>query len=373
LSRTFEDVAAVREMVPLWIALTSPSGGGKTKSALRLAAGMQRVIGGEIFHIDTESRRALHYADEFKFRHVPFTAPFGSLDYLEAIKYCSSKGAGVTIVDSLSHEHEGPGGVLEVHAAEEARSTSRAAKFTAWQKPKAARRQLINGILQLPGCFIFCFRAKEKIKPGKKKASDKPEDGNDGMVELGWMPIAGEEFVYEMTLSLLFPPQSNGFPVLDISSLTESQKIMFKIPGQFGTLFKKPQQLDEQIGEALARWATGGKVLPEGWHQEQAKAAAASMTVPTAGAAVKPETGPDVSAPCPLCKNNAPHCSMCNIEMLWRPAENHPKYGPRPGRWYCPKKCTPQKTTMKGLDWHHILSQAPEAPVDDERAAIQEE
>ena len=36
----------------------------------------QRVCGGDIFVIDTEARRALHYADAFKFRHVPFGAPF---------------------------------------------------------------------------------------------------------------------------------------------------------------------------------------------------------------------------------------------------------------------------------------------------------
>jgi adenylylsulfate kinase-like enzyme len=68
--RKFTANDAKREHVPLLIGLTGPSGGGKTFSALRLATGIQQVTGGDIYFIDTESRRALHYADQFKFKHV---------------------------------------------------------------------------------------------------------------------------------------------------------------------------------------------------------------------------------------------------------------------------------------------------------------
>src|SRR4029079_18921024 len=111
--RSFDDKPAVRERVPLLVGLVGPSGGGKTFSALRLAKGFQRVTGSEVYFIDTEARRALHYADRFQFRHVAFGAPFGPLDYLAAIQHCVAKGAKTIIVDSMSHEHEGPGGVLE--------------------------------------------------------------------------------------------------------------------------------------------------------------------------------------------------------------------------------------------------------------------
>ena len=186
--RTFEDAPATRERVPLMVGLVGPSGGGKTMSALRLATGVQRVTGGEIFVIDTEARRSLHYAKDFKFRHVPFSAPFGPLDYLAAIEHCVRRGAKVVIVDSMSHEHEGPGGVLESHAVETKRLaaawkvTEKAAQMSAWAKPKGERRRMINSILQMPVSAIFCFRAKEKIKIVKGKD---PEP-------LGFMPIAGE-------------------------------------------------------------------------------------------------------------------------------------------------------------------------------------
>src|SRR5690606_35477146 len=118
VARTFEDRPAVRTATPLLFGLIGPSGSGKTFSALRIASGMQRVIGGDIFLIDTESSRALHYAEKFRFRHVAFTPPFSPLDYLGAIEHCVSKGAKIVIIDSMSHEHEGPGGVLEWHEQE---------------------------------------------------------------------------------------------------------------------------------------------------------------------------------------------------------------------------------------------------------------
>ena len=73
---SFTDYEATRRDLPLLLALVGESGGGKTFSALELATGIVRQNGGEIFFIDTEANRALHYADDFKFLHVPFYAPF---------------------------------------------------------------------------------------------------------------------------------------------------------------------------------------------------------------------------------------------------------------------------------------------------------
>jgi predicted ABC-type transport system involved in lysophospholipase L1 biosynthesis ATPase subunit len=84
--RQFVAKAAVRETVPLFIGLVGPSSSGKTYSALTLAEGIQRVTGGDIHLIDTENRRGLHYADRFKYQHIQFDPPFGSLDYLAAMQ-----------------------------------------------------------------------------------------------------------------------------------------------------------------------------------------------------------------------------------------------------------------------------------------------
>lgn len=250
-TRTFEDRPAVRERVPLLLGLVGPSGSGKTFSALRLAAGIQRVAGGDVFGIDSEANRMLHYAERFNFRHVPFTAPFGPLDYLAAIEHCVKRGAKTIVVDSASHEHEGTGGVLEMHEAELDRLAGqdyqKRNKLTmlAWAKPKQQRRAFINAILQLPCNFIFCFRAKPKLKMVR---------GQDP-VELGYMPIAGEEFVYEMVLKCLLLPGANGVPTW--KSEYPGETAMMKLPEQFKKDFGTPQQLSEDIGERLARWAAG--------------------------------------------------------------------------------------------------------------------
>ena len=252
--RTFDDKPATREQVPLLVGLAGASGSGKTFSALRLATGMQRVTGGEIFGLDTEHRRMLHYADQFKFRHIDFKAPFGSMDYLSALEHCASHGAGVVIVDSASHEHDGVGGVLETHEAELDRMAGddygkrNRMTFAAWAKPKANRRKLINGILQLGINAIFCYRAKPKLKivPGKQP------------VDLGWMPICGEEMVFEMTANCLLYPNSGGVPTWETEMPGERQ--MMKLPSQFQSIFQASKPLDEDIGQQLAAWAAGDEV-----------------------------------------------------------------------------------------------------------------
>ena len=254
-ARTFTDKPATREATPLLVGLFGPSGGGKTYSALRLATGIQKVVGGDIFGIDSESRRMLHYADKFNFRHVQFDAPFGSLDYLAAAEHCVKQGAKVLIIDSASHEHEGPGGVLEQHA-EETKRLAKAwncsedkAQIAAWASPKQARRRMINTLLQINANFVFCFRAREKIKI----ITGKPP------LELGFMPICGEEFFFEMTLSTLLLPGDKGVPRWGSDFVGE--RTMMKLPGQFEAMFGKPKQLDEETGQQLAEWSAGVPVI----------------------------------------------------------------------------------------------------------------
>lgn len=250
--RTFEISDAKLDRVPLWVGITAPSGAGKTFSALRLAAGMQQVSGGDIGVIDTEQKRALHYADRFKFKHIPFTAPFGSLAYLDAAEFAVKKhGVKTCIIDSMSHEHEGVGGYLLTHEAEMLRlggtsaDAQQRATYTAWILPSGDRRRLINGLIALECNFIFCFRAKDKLdfKSGKP-------------TKLGWMPIAGPDFLFELTVSSILYPGAKGVPTWDTDMKGEGK--MLKLPGQFENLFEEPRQFDEETGRALATWANGG-------------------------------------------------------------------------------------------------------------------
>lgn len=99
----FTLLPARRERTPLLLGLTGPSGAGKTCSALRLATGITRKEPGPIVLIDTENRRARHYADAFAFTHIDFTPPFGALDYVSALRAAEAVQPAVIIIDSLSH------------------------------------------------------------------------------------------------------------------------------------------------------------------------------------------------------------------------------------------------------------------------------
>lgn len=247
--RSFTHRIATRDKTPLLVGIVGPSSSGKTYSALRLATGFQRVNPGEIFVIDTEAGRALQYADRFRFAHVPFGAPFGPLDYLEVIKYCVDNGATNIVIDSMSHEHEGPGGVLEIQAAEFQRLGPKLQGLS-WNKPKSEHRRLINTILQLNCNFIFCFRAKEKLDWDSKPP--KP---------LGFMAIGGGEWMFEMTAQCLLMPMSSGVPVWKSDRPGEQETI--KLPRQFVELFGASPQLTEDIGEAMAKWAAGASSAPK--------------------------------------------------------------------------------------------------------------
>lgn len=260
-ARIFEARPAVREMVPLLVGLFGASGSGKTMSALKLATGIQTVAGGDIYVIDTEARRALHYADYFKFKHVQFGAPFGSLDYLAAVEHCVKEGAKVIVIDSLSHEHASPGGYLLTQEAELERMAGddwkkrERVKMAAWIKPAKLRQQMIAGILQLNCNIISCFRAKEKTKPVKNA------EGKVEIVEMGFMPIAGEEFLFEQTVNCLLLPKSNGVPTWRSDSIGE--RMMLKLPRQFEAIFAESAPLSEDIGRQLAEWAKGGEIRHE--------------------------------------------------------------------------------------------------------------
>ncbi len=259
-SRTFEDKPAVREKSPLLIGLAGASGGGKTYSAMRLAAGIQEVVGGEVFVIDTDNGRALHYAEQFKFRHVRFDPPHSSLAYVDAIRFCVARGAGVIVVDGMSHEHEGVGGMLDFHEAELDRMAGddwrkrEAMKMLAWAKPKAARRALLLEIQRLMIPTVFCFRAKEGVKP--VKVGTKTE-----VIQQGFTPIAGDEFVFEMTLNALLLPASGGVPTWNPEH--PGEKKMTKLPAQFESLRSINAPIDEKLGRSLAKWATVGADRPE--------------------------------------------------------------------------------------------------------------
>ena len=111
---------ATRRTVPLLISISSVSGGGKTFSALLLAAGLAGPDG-RVGMIDTENGRGEMYSDSPGIRkalqngydYIRFDPPYTPERYIEHIEAAEQAGITVCIVDSGSHEWEGIGGVAE--------------------------------------------------------------------------------------------------------------------------------------------------------------------------------------------------------------------------------------------------------------------
>ncbi len=243
---SFEFRPAIREEVGLLIGLIGPSGSGKTFSAMRLATGIVGE-GNKFAVIDTESRRALHYADQFSFDHGELHPPFRPDAYAEAIREADKAGYKAIVVDSASHEWSGEGGILDWQEDELTRMAGddwkkrEACKMAAWIKPKMGHKQMVQRLLQVKANLILCFRAEEKVKMEKN-----PSTGKTEIIPIGWQPICSKEMPYELTVSFLLSPEKPGVG------------IPLKLQEQHKALFPAGQLINEVSGKGVAEWAKGG-------------------------------------------------------------------------------------------------------------------
>lgn len=262
----FEFKPAKRENVKLLIGLAGASGAGKTKTALELATGLSPS--GKIGFLDTEARRGLHYASEYKFHHADMRPPFEPARFTEGIRAAEDAGMEVCIIDSASHEYDGEGGIMDwaddIEAGEPKpgidhprtsgsndkdwrkdwlrKPVPGAAK---WKEPKAAHKNMMNALLQARCHIIFCLRADEKIRI---VAPSKDNGWKTQIEQLGWVPICEKRFMYEMTLSLTLRPDNPGKPNFDLPH---------KIQDQHRHMFPEGEFITRMTGAALAVWSSG--------------------------------------------------------------------------------------------------------------------
>ena len=267
--------------VPLLIGLMGGPGAGKTFSALTLAAGMALPGLGRPVVIDTEGGRSLRYKRDagFDFLRIDFKPPFRPERFAGAIKAALATNPCAIIVDSMSDEHEGTGGVLEWHEEELTRMAGQdyakreRCTQAAWIKVKAQRRAMLNELQLVKTPMIFCFRAREKTKPMKD------DRGKTAPTNIGWQPIAPAEIVHAMDITCLLPLRSDGVPQWRSEKATED--FVIKLPLQFRSLFADGEALSREHGRALAAWARGDtpSQQPAGPSPEAVDAAVAQCEV----------------------------------------------------------------------------------------------
>lgn len=224
---------AVREAVPMPIAISGPSGSGKTFSALLVAAGIAGATG-KVALLDTENGRGKLYADSpgikkalpngYLYAELP--APFSPKRYIEAIDDAETAGVTVLVIDSGSHEWEGPGGCEEI--AETAKKK--------WATAKAENRKFVYRLLYSPMHIIVCLRAREKVKIIK---------GSSEHIPLGILPICEKNFMFEMLLSLQLEDKTH-------------HAIPVKVPEALQSVFPGGQMLTKGDGEKIRQWIDSG-------------------------------------------------------------------------------------------------------------------
>lgn len=190
---SFEIKPATRQGIKPLVGLYAESGCGKTYSSLLLARGMVGSTG-KIVMIDTENGRGSLYADVLPggYDVLALTEPFSPARYIEAFQTSEESGAQIIVVDSMSHEHEGIGGVLDMAGENEFRSGR--AGLHNWKTPKMEHNKLVQRILRSPVPVICCIRAKYKTRQ-KKDEKGKTVIVKDDVTS----PIQSEDFIFEMT------------------------------------------------------------------------------------------------------------------------------------------------------------------------------
>lgn len=193
--------------IPL-IVFYGESGSGKTYSALLLARG----IAGEkpIRGIDTERGRMSLFAQDptiggyqTALLEEPYT-PERHIEFIDA----AEQGAGCVVLDSGSHEWEGPGGVLDWAAGIPGEGLHK------WKKPKEAHAKFIGKLMRARVPIIVCLRAKYKTRQvkGTKEMAEagliqfKDVNKNCVVKDQYLSPIQAEDFIFEATVHIQLNP-----------------------------------------------------------------------------------------------------------------------------------------------------------------------
>jgi len=223
----------------LKIGLGGISGSGKTLGALKLAYGITGDWS-KVVIIDTENNSADLYAHLGSYDVLPLedTSPQG---YMKAFNEILESGNyEVMIIDSMSHEYAGRGGLLEI--ADKIASTSKSGNtFQAWSKATPLHNEWMD----------FWLRSKIHVIGTLRKKSDyvieQNDKGKSAPRKVGLKTVQKEGASYEFDV------------LLDIS-----MNHLCSVEKDRTSLFdgKMAFDLTEKVGEALRKWANEGDPEP---------------------------------------------------------------------------------------------------------------
>lgn len=238
---------AERKQVKIKIAISGPSGSGKSYSALLIAKGIARKPNGtygRIAVLDSENDSASLYAGlpgMPEFDSMGVEAPFHTDKYLRGIKAAVDAGYDVLVIDSGSHQWAGEGGILDRKDKEQLAKPG-ANSFTLWAKYTPEHESFKAAINQAPIHVIMTMRSKQEYAieqsggegGGRGKATPK---------KVGMAPVQREGQEYEFTVAF-------DMSMENLASVSKDRTSLFS--GQF---FKP----SEETGRKIIDWLASGK------------------------------------------------------------------------------------------------------------------
>jgi hypothetical protein len=223
---------AERKQAVIKLALQGPSGSGKTYSSLLLAYGL---VGNwnHISLIDTENNSSHLYSHLGSFNVLSLAEPFSPERYIEAIETCEKAGMKVIVIDSISQEWEGTGGIIETHVNMAGNS------FTNWNRITPRHNAFVQKILQSPCHIIATIRSKQDYVLTDKNGKMVPE-------KVGLKGVTRDGMDYEFTLVL-------DLDIKHQSTASKDRTGLFSNP--------LPFIITEQIGNRIKVWCLGEDLM----------------------------------------------------------------------------------------------------------------
>lgn len=224
---------ATRKQAKIKLAMEGVSGSGKTFSSLLLASGI--TDWSKIAVIDTENHSADLYAHLGEYNVLQLSKPFTPERYIKAIETCEQAEMEVVLIDSVSHEWEGSGGILDMHGNMPGNS------FTNWAKMTPRHNAFVQKMLESPCHIISTIRTKQDYVLTEKNGKMVPE-------KVGLKGITRDGFDYEFTV--VFD--------LDIKHLAKASK------DRTGLFMDKPEEvITPAHGKKILEWCNAGKSLSQ--------------------------------------------------------------------------------------------------------------
>lgn len=220
---------ASRKKVKIKLSLSSPTGFGKTYSALKLAYGMTGDWK-KIAVIDSENESASLYSDLGPYQTIQMAPPYTVDKFCEAVKLCVDAGIELIIVDSTYHYWHGNGGMLEYN-------NSLGGRYQDWAKTNKIYARWLDTILQTPVHFICTSRKKQAYEIVKT-------EGKTTVEKKGMEDEIRNGFDFEMTIA---------FDIINARHMVEAGKDRTRL------FVDKPEFIiTEATGALIKQWCDEG-------------------------------------------------------------------------------------------------------------------